>query len=127
MDFQCPTCGTRRASEKDPCPACGFADVPQVIQLRSRATGRNLALRVAIDLGTSNLRELQDPELRFASPKQFHLERALDRRGWVLRNHGSAQNPTWLNDAPVPADGAVLKSGDVISIKGKKLFLEVVL
>jgi hypothetical protein len=71
------------------------------------------------------LKTLDPGEARFASTEQFIVEKAQDRGGWVIRHVTGATNPTYLNGSDVPAEGAVLKTGDAVSIKDKYLRLAV--
>ena len=62
---------------------------------------------------------LRDPEVKYVSSEQFKLERHTDQGGWSVTNVSWATNPIFLNGAPIPPEGIILKNGDKLAIKDK--------
>lgn len=124
MSWKCPQCGVDglddlRGSHAIESGGCGYMKCPSGLILSSEASGKSIAVRLATTIGRPALRGLETDEARFASAEQFRVEPMPERGGWQIATISSATNPTYLNDAPVPAEGVVLKSGDCVSVKNK--------
>ena len=128
MSSVCPNCGFGQFEALGGCEACGHGSVPTVLALKDRAGTIVLSVRmINLAVGARNLGKFQPPdELRgCAASDQFRVERSLENRIWMISQGGAALNPTWLNGSPVPSTPVPLRAGDVISIKGKVMFLTV--
>ena len=124
MPWKCPQCGVEELDDAHWSHAidaggCGYQKCPSGLLLSSEATGKSLTVRLAATIGQPALRGLSPDDARFISPEQFRVQPAPDRGGWQLVGISWATNPTYLNDLPVPAEGAVLKPGDCVSVKNK--------
>jgi len=99
--------------------------MPCGVVLVSDATGRELSIRLPTALGQASLKSLNPAEAKFLSRDQFRLDRGPERGGWIVQSDPYATNPLYINGGAIPPDGAVLKSGDVLSIKDKYFRLSV--
>lgn len=124
MSWKCPQCGVEglddaQGSHGIDDGGCGYVRVPSGVILSSEDTGKSLTLRLATTLGQPVLRELAPDDAKFVSIEQFRVEPAPAHGSWQLATISWATNPTFVNDAPVPAEGVVLKSGDCVSVRHK--------
>lgn len=122
MPWKCPQCGVEglddsRSSHAIEAGGCGYVKFPSSLTLSSEATGKSLTVRLATTIGRRVLHGLAPEEALVASTEQFRVELVPDRGGWQLTTVSWATNPTYLNDSPVPAEGAMLKPGDCVSVK----------
>ncbi len=130
MTWKCPQCGVDGLedglfSHATEAGGCGYVKFPPGVVLVCDATGKELSIRVAATLGNALLKNLDPAEIRFVSSDQLRLEKAVDRGGWLVFNVAYATNPLYLNGAVVPPEGALLKTGDKLSIKDKYFRLTV--
>jgi hypothetical protein len=130
MPWKCPQCGADGlddglSSHAVDAGGCGFSKFPAGVVLTSAASGKELSVRLPTMVGQAVLRRLAPDECKYASTDQFRVDKSPERGGWVVYAIPYAANPTYLNGAPIPADGQVLKAGDSLSIKGKYLLLSV--
>jgi hypothetical protein len=129
MTWKCPNCGIEvddsAYSHAVEAGGCGYVKFPASISLSSEVTGKQLTLRLPTTLGQSSLKIFGDEEVRFASSEQFSLAKSLEAGGWLVKGISWATNPTFLNGAPIPAEGVVLKDGDKLTIRDRYLRLTV--
>jgi hypothetical protein len=119
MPWVCPQCGNSTPDDQSTCPLDGYSKVAAGVALVSDATGREVQVRIPTSMGAASLARLGDPEVKYVSGDQFKVERRPDQGGWAVVNSVLATNPLFLNGAPIPAEGVVLKQGDKLSIKDK--------
>jgi hypothetical protein len=93
--------------------------------LVSQKTHREQTLKISTSVTRDTLRQIADDESRYASSPQFVLYRDHEETFWQVEHSATATHPTFLNDVQLCAGRHQLKSGDVISIGGKRLFLTV--
>jgi hypothetical protein len=121
--WKCRACGGENSPESSSC-GCGQARLPKEVLLRCTRTGQQLAIHTTLPVGKPLLLKLDPEEGKFASTEQFRVE--LDaKRGCLVRSSPGAVNASFLNGSAIPEEGALLKSGDVLSLAGKRLMLEV--
>jgi|GEM_PF-2824984 len=130
MPWKCPQCGVddiddSLSSHLIESGGCGYVRFPAGVILRSDASGKEITVRVGGSFGSSSLKLLGDPDIRFVSTEQFMLEKCTAKRGWLLINNAKSQNHIFLNGSPLGLEGEVLKQGDKISIKDKYFHLTV--
>lgn len=130
MSWKCPQCGVEGLEDALTAHAiesggCGYVKFPGGVALTGAATGKELVLRLTTTLGRASLQAIDPNEVRFASLEQFSIDKAPDRGGWVIKHLSYAVNPTYLNGAEISPEGAVLRTGDALSIKDKYLRLTV--
>ena len=130
MSWKCPQCGVDElddalTSHSTESGGCGYVKFPPGVVLVCDATGKELPVRVPVTLGSASLKSLDPTEIKFVSAEQLRLEKAVNRGGWVVFNVTYATNPIYLNGAVIPAEGALLKTGDKLSIKDKYFHLTV--
>lgn len=99
--------------------------MPTGVSLASDATGKKIEAHIETLFGALSLRRLQDPDVKFVSNDQFHLKCWVDKGGWAVVPVAYATNPSFLNGEPIDPNGALLKAGDKLSIKGKYFHLTV--
>ena len=92
---------------------------PPGVAFVSDATGKEIQARIPTVFGASTLKILGDAEVKYVSGEQFKLEKRTDQGGWAVVNVTWATNPVFLNGAPIPPEGAILKNGDKLAIKDK--------
>ena len=92
---------------------------PPGVAFVSDVTGKEVEARIPTSFGGSTLKILGDPEIKFVSSEQFKLEKRTEQGGWAVVNVSWATNRLYLNGAPIPPEGAILKQGDKLSIKDK--------
>ena len=92
---------------------------PPGVAFASDATGKEIQARIPTTFGASALKMLGDPEVKYVSSEQFKLEKRTDKGGWAVVNVTGATNPIFLNGAPVPPEGVILKNGDKLAITDK--------
>lgn len=124
MSWKCPQCGVdglddARSAHAIELGGCGYVKCPSGIIFSSESSGKSMTVRLATTVGQPALRGLEPDDARFASSEQFRVEPMPDRGGWQIATIATATNPTYVNDAPVPDGGAVLKQGDCISVKNR--------
>ncbi len=124
MPWQCPQCGVEGlddslGSHAIEAGGCGYGKFPSRLTLSSEATGKSLTVRLTTTIGQLALRGLVPDEARFVSVEQFRVAPVPELGGWQRAAVSSATNPTYLNDVPVTAEGALLKDGDCVSVKHK--------
>lgn len=127
MSWNCPQCGNESPGELSICPFCSYARIASGLRLVSDETGQAVECHLATVFGSRTLARLDDSGLKFVSPEQFRLEKNLDCGGWTVTHLSYAQNPTYLNGAPIPGEGSSLSEGDKLSIKGMHFQLSVFL
>jgi hypothetical protein len=93
----------------------------------SDETGQAIECQLDTVLGSPTLKRLRDSGLKFVSQGQFTLKKNVERGGWIVTHLSYAKNPTYLNGAPIPAEGSPLSEGDKLSIKGVHFQLSVFL
>lgn len=125
MPWKCPQCGVQNPDGASACQSGDFTRFPPGLVLASRASGREVTIRLASTLGVAQLRALEDPGIRFASAAQFSLEKREREGHWLALHVAAATNLTFHNGEPIPAEGKPLKNGDVLSIKDKHLHLTI--
>ena len=116
MTWKCEIDGMLNALDESVCCGCGNVRFGKIILM---ASGSEITMSISTTVGRSLLKKINAEESRFASEPQFYLKQCRDRAGWVLEHESAAANPTYLNMTQVSLEGAVLKTGDAISIKGK--------
>ena len=120
MPWKCPQCGN---DNDDFVMTCAFGDgyvkFPPGVAFVSDVTGKEVEARIPTSFGGSTLKILGDPEIKFVSSEQFKLEKRTEQGGWAVVNVSWATNRLYLNGAPIPPEGAILKQGDKLSIKDK--------
>lgn len=123
MPWKCPQCGVdipdSLSGHLEANGGCGYVLVPSVVNIRSEVTGKEIAVRLSAGFGSSSLKILDDPEIKFVSPVQFRLDKRQAQGGWFITNEPQAKNPTFLNGEPINMDGVLLRDGDKLSIKDK--------
>ena len=117
MPWKCPQDGTDIPDASNACALCGYVRFPSGVALKSVATGKELQVRLGATFGSSALRILGDPEVKYVSSEQFKIEKRQNQDGWAIVNIPYATNPLFLNGAPVDPTGAILKDGDRLSVK----------
>jgi hypothetical protein len=127
MSWNCVQCGNENTGEVSTCRFCHYARIATGLRLVSDETGRAVECRLATVFGSRTLKRLGDSGLKFVSPEQFRVEKNLDGGGWTVTHLPYAQNPTFLNGTPIPAEGSSLSEGDKLSIKGMHFQLSVFL
>ncbi len=130
MPWKCPQCGVDGIDDSVGSHAieaggCGYVRFPLGVVFISDATGKEIQARIPTIFGTSTLRRLRDPEVKYVSDAQFKLERRADQGGWAVANIPHATNPVFLNGAPIPPEGVILKNGDKLAIKDRFFHLTV--
>ncbi len=125
MPWNCPICGTQNDAYTDVCAAhCGHVRVTRLV-LVSQSTHREQALMISADIAKDTLKRIADDESKYASSPQFHLHRDKEGTCWYVEHATSATHPTFLNGAQLSPGRHPLKSGDVLCVGGKRLFLTV--
>jgi hypothetical protein len=124
MSWKCPSCGFEPIDDALSAHAietggCGYVKFPAGVVLVSEATGKELQIHVSTTCGSASLKSLEDSEIRFVASEQFKIEKRTEQGGWAVINIAYAINPLFLNGAPIAVEGAILKSGDKLSIKDK--------
>ena len=119
MPWKCPQDGNDVADSLVTCPLCGYTNFPPGVALTSDATGKEVQARIPTTFGAAALKMLGDPEVKYLSTEQFKLEKRTDQGGWAVVNVSWATNPMYLNGAPIPPEGVILKQGDKLAIKDK--------
>lgn len=120
MPWKCPQCGNDNTDSMATCAfGCGYIKFPPGVVFVSNATGKEIQARIPTTFGATALKTLGDPEVKYVSSEQFKLEKRTEQGGWAVVNVSWATNPLFLNGAPIPAEGAILKDGDKLSIKDK--------
>lgn len=119
MPWKCPQCGVDGLDDGKGSCDCGFVKFPSGVALVADATGKELQMRLPTTFGQSSLKRLGDPDVQYVSSEQFKVEKRTEQGGWAISSLPWATNPLFLNDAPIPAEGSILKEGDKLSIKGK--------
>ena len=124
MPWKCPQCGVDGIDDSVGSHAieaggCGYVKFPPGIAFVSDATGKEIQARIPTTFGISALKMLGDPEVKYVSSEQFKLEKHTDQGGWSVTNVSWATNPIFLNGAPIPPEGIILKNGDKLAIKDK--------
>ena len=124
MPWKCPQCGVDGIDDSVGSHAieaggCGYVKFPPGVAFVSDATSREIQARIPTTFGTSALKMLGDPEVKYVSSEQFKLEKRTDQGGWAVTNVFWATNPIFLNGAPIPPEGVILKNGDKLAIKDK--------
>lgn len=119
MPWQCSQCGVDGLDDSRGSCDCGYVKFPVGIAFVSDSTGKQVQMRIATTYGQASLNRLADPEVRFVSSEQFSVDKRVEQGGWAIRNLAWATNPLFLNGAPIPEEGAVLKEGDKLAIRGK--------
>jgi len=120
MPWKCPQCGNDNADSATTCAfGDGYVKFPPGVAFVSDATGKEIQARIPTTFGASALKMLGDPEVKYVSNEQFKLEKRADQGGWAITNVSWAANPIFLNGAPIPSEGVILKNGDKLSIKDK--------
>ncbi len=125
MPWKCPQDGNDVSDELLACPHCLYVRMPTGVSLASDATGKKIEAHIETLFGALSLRRLQDPDVKFVSNDQFHLKCWVDKGGWAVVPVAYATNPSFLNGEPIDPNGALLKAGDKLSIKGKYFHLTV--
>ena len=130
MAWKCPQCGVDGLAEDltghlVEAGGCGYMKCPSGVALLCESSGRQVEARISSTFGAAALRNLEDPGLRFVSAEQFRLEKSSRLGGWLVTAVEAATNPTFLNGAAVDPEGALLKEGDQLSIKGLHFPLKV--
>ena len=121
MAWKCPQCGVEGLDDAlgthdISSGGCGFVKVPFGVALRSTVSEKEIEVRIPTVLGQLSMKVFADSDLKYASTEQFRLEKNLVLGGWVVTAISWASNPTFLNGAPLPSEGTLLRDGDVISI-----------
>jgi hypothetical protein len=120
MPWKCPQCGNDNDDSVTTCAfGCGYVKFPPGVAFVSDATGKEIQARIPTVFGASTLKILGDAEVKYVSGEQFKLEKRTDQGGWAVVNVTWATNPVFLNGAPIPPEGAILKNGDKLAIKDK--------
>lgn len=119
MPWKCPQDGNENDDSVTTCVFCGYVKFPLGVAFVSEATGKEIQARISTTFGTSALRILGDPEVKYVSSEQFRLEKRSDRGGWAVTNISWATNPLFLNGSPIPPEGSILKNGDKLAIRDK--------
>lgn len=129
MNWKCPDCGMDNAADLDECQGrCGFRLKPPLAQrvvLVSSRTSRQLAMRLSTSIGRDLLKSADPDEAIYASEVQFHIRKDEDAGDWIVTPESLARHPTFHNGTALTAAGAVLGSGDVLSIGPTRCRLEV--
>lgn len=126
MPWKCPQCGNDNDDAVATCAfGCGYVKFPPGVAFVSEVTGKEIQARIPKNFGADTLKGLGDPEVKYVSSEQFKLEKRTDQGGWAVVNVCWATNPLFLNGSPIPSDGAILKTGDKLSIKDKFFRLSV--
>jgi hypothetical protein len=130
MPWKCPQCGVEGledsfGSHSIEAGGCGYVKFPMGVALVSDVTNKELQVRIPTTLGNSSLKMLGDPEVKYVSSEQFKIEKRIEQGGWAIHNVSWATNPLFLNGIPIPPEGAIMRSGDKLSIKDEFLRLTV--
>jgi hypothetical protein len=122
----CPEDGTENPLAEKRCLVCRHPNLPRFVVLESLATGREAEFTEAVKFGKAVFtHRFADEDAKYAAELQFEVLRDNDRVAWVVRPFPATPNPTFYNGRPVPADGAELADGGVISITKSKMRLKV--
>ena len=127
MTWKCGTCGFEANAEDTVACLGGCGTVrKRSLVLLSSATGREVRCRIDTTINRAVVRTVAgDDAARFASDPQFSVAWDEATGDWRVRHAPGAQNPTCIDGVPVPADGAVLRSGSILSIGADKAQLTV--
>lgn len=130
MAWKCPQCGVEGLDDSVghhsvEAGGCGYVKFPSGVELVSDATGKSIRMRLPTTFGQASLKILADPEVRFASSEQFRVDKSPEAGGWVVTGIAWATNPTFLNGAALPPEGAVLRDGDKVTVSGRHFSLTV--
>ena len=124
MAWKCNDCGFEANLDAAfKCDACGHSEAT-ILTLTSQATGENIEMRIATDVGKQLLDSFVGEESRFASKVQFCCSRDSDTGDWTVQHESTASNPTFLDLQPLESV-AVLREGSVLSIGPERVLLTV--
>jgi len=124
MPWKCPQCGVdglddALSSHASEAGGCGYVKFPPGVVLVSDATGKEIQMRIPTTFGGASLKSVGDLDVKYVSSEQFKIEKRVEQGGWFITSIPWAKNPLFLNGAPIPMEGVLLKAGDKLSIKDK--------